>query len=89
MFKFKNKKLVDIDNNIFKKHSKIVQNKILSIADHNSSVSMYVNLDFSDEQLLEILKGLEEGVNVSCYAKHYFSPAQMQVIRKGLLEQED
>jgi len=41
---------------------------------------------FNHDQKLEILRGLEEGLDVSIYAKEIFSDKQMEEIRLGLLD---
>lgn len=50
----------------------------------NSKINYYINQNFNIEELFEIFKGLESGVDVSIYAKPEYDERQMQEIREGL-----
>ena len=47
-------------------------------------IDNYLYSDFDSNQLYEIYDGLEQGLDVSIYAKNYYSSSQMELIKSGL-----
>ena len=52
--------------------------------DHLDDFDKYLNVEMRGENLREIRKGLQEGLDVSIYADHEFNWHQMREIRRGL-----
>ena len=48
----------------------------------NVDVSIYANLNYEENQMLQILYGLEKNLDVSCYAKPEYTWQKMERIRQ-------
>lgn len=57
--------------------------------DHIDDFDKYLNVEIRGENLREIRKGLQEGLDVSIYADHEFNWHQMREIRRGLEKRLD
>ena len=50
---------------------------------------VWQSLGFDELQTIEIIRGIENGVDVSVYCKEEFNAAQMKALRLGLEEKLD
>lgn len=63
--------------------------RVMRLYSSGKDVITYLQKDYSDAQLQEILTGLEEGCDVSFYDNTKLSPEQMKAIRLGVSQLSD
>lgn len=66
-----------------------VQVVMFALSKGLKEIDKYLNYGFDENQLYEIYDGLDKKIDVSIYAKNYYSSSQMEFIKSGLEENID